>query len=315
MPPAPSARDPAGIGPALDAVTTPAFLRALDRLRFRVRHALGTRPGNTPMPRGAQGSGLELEGHKAYAAGDDLRHVDWNAYGRLDEVVIRTFRAEREAPLHVFIDMSASMGVPAQDGKAACAAALAASLAYVSVAGHDPARLVALGGELPGGVAASPFVRHRAGVERLRAFLLGLRPGGGTRLADGIGAALRGSAGGGVAVVISDFLVPAAEYEAALGVLAGGGFTVAAVRLLGPAERDPAAHLRQVELEDAETRTRRRVTLTPTALARYRAALEAHTADLDAFCRRCGVAFAVTDPQAGVRSLLFDVLPSLGLLR
>lgn len=314
MPPAPSAPDTTGIAAALEAATGPDVLRALDRLRFRVRQAPGTRPGNTPMPRGAQGSGLEPEGHKAYAPGDDLRHVDWNAYGRLDEVVIRTFRAEREAPLHVFLDISASMAVPASDGKVACAAALAASLAYVSVSSHDPARLVALGGALPGGMLASPFVRHRAGVERLRAFLLALRPGGGTRLADGIPAAIRGR-GGGVAVVISDFLVPAAEYEAALGSLAGAGFTVAAVRLLGPAEREPATRPEPVELEDAETGARRRVTLSPAALARYRVALEAHAAALGAFCRRCGIGLVPADPQAGVRGILFETLPSLGLLR
>ena len=46
---------------ALAAVLAPAFLRKLDRLQLTVRRSLSTRPGNTPMPRGAQGSGIELE--------------------------------------------------------------------------------------------------------------------------------------------------------------------------------------------------------------------------------------------------------------
>src|SRR5229473_4144226 len=98
---------------ALAAVLTPPFLRKLDQLLLTVRRALGTRPGNTPMPRGSQGSGIELENYKAYGPGDDLRHLDWNALGRLDQLLIKTFRAEREAPLHLFVDLSASMAFPA----------------------------------------------------------------------------------------------------------------------------------------------------------------------------------------------------------
>ena len=69
-------------------------------------------------------AGSEL-GYCIGIAGDDLRHLDWNAYGRLDELLIKTFRAEREAPMHIFIDASASMAVPADDGKFAFALGLA----------------------------------------------------------------------------------------------------------------------------------------------------------------------------------------------
>jgi len=314
MPPAGSASEAPPIAAALAAVTAPEFLRKLDRLRLRVRHSLSTRPGNTPMPRGAQGYGLELESHKTYAAGDDLRHLDWNAYGRLDQLLIKTFRAEREAPLQVFVDASASMHFPPSDDKLGFAAALAASLTYVSVRNHDPARIVALGDALPAGFVASPFVRHRLGLERLRSFLLDLRPAGGTALADGIRAALRARGTPGVAVVVSDFLVPAPVYEAALGLLVSRRFTVAAVRVLGPGERDPLRLFRRAELVDAETGARRFVTLTPANLTRYQAALRDHLGNLEAFCRRCGVMLAVPDPAAGLDRALFEDLPGLGLV-
>lgn len=309
-----SGTESGALATALGAVTTPEFLRKLDRLRLRVRHSLSTRPGNTPMPRGAQGTGLELESHKTYAAGDDLRHLDWNAYGRLDQLLIKTFRAEREAPLHVFLDSSASMHVPADDNKIGFAAALAASLAYVSVRNHDPARVVALGGALPAGFVASPFVRHRLGLDRMRQFLLDLRPAGGTALADGIAAALRARRTPGVAVVVSDFLVPPPVYEAALGMLVSRRFTVAAVRVLGPGERDPVRVFRRAQLVDAETGARRFVTLNPANLTRYQAALRDHLAALETVCRRCGVMLAVPNPAAGLDRALFEDLPGLGLV-
>src|SRR5262245_56964931 len=192
MEPAASAADSAaGTAAALAAVLTPEFLRKLDRLHLTVRRSLSTRPGNTPMPRGAQGSGIELESYKAYDAGDDLRYLDWNAYGRLDQLLIKTFRAEREAPLHLFIDASASMAVPASDNKIAFACGLALSLAYVSMRNNDPVRIVALNNTAARAYVTSPFYRHRQALHQLREFILQLRPEGQTGLTSGIAAALR----------------------------------------------------------------------------------------------------------------------------
>src|SRR5512140_500281 len=186
MRPGDSAADTAA---ALAAVLTPAFLRKLDRLHLSVRRSLSTRPGNTPMPRGAQGSGIEIESYKSYGAGDDLRHLDWNAYGRLDQLLIKTFRAEREAPLHILVDVSRSMAAPAGDGKVGFALGLAASLAYVSLCNNDPVRIVGVGAALPEGHLASPFFRHRQALQRVHDALLALRPRGETALASGIAAA------------------------------------------------------------------------------------------------------------------------------
>src|SRR5215813_10896858 len=153
----PFAAEPSGDrAAALAAVLSPDFLRKLDRLHLMVRRSLSTRPGNTPMPRGAQGSGIELESYKAYDPGDDLRHLDWNAYGRLDQLLIKTFRAEREAPLHLFADVSASMAVPVTDNKIGFALGLAVSLAYVSMRNNDPVRIVGIGGALPQLYVSSP---------------------------------------------------------------------------------------------------------------------------------------------------------------
>src|SRR5215510_6013220 len=142
MPPSASTAD---VGAALRAVSAPHVLRKLDRLRLVAQHSVTHRPGNTPVARATQASGLELANHKAYAPGDDLRHLDWNAYGRLDQRLIKTFRAEREAPVHLLIDASASMAVPAADGKLAFAIGLAAGLAYVALRQTNPVRIVILG--------------------------------------------------------------------------------------------------------------------------------------------------------------------------
>jgi uncharacterized protein (DUF58 family) len=311
MQPGNSGTDPAA---ALASVLAPAFLRKLDRLHLRVRRSLSTRPGNTPMPRGSQGSGIEIERHKSYAAGDDLRHLDWNAYGRLDELLIKTFRAEREAPLHIFVDASASMGVPAGDAKFTFALSVAACLAYVSLRNHDPVRAVAISAGLPGGYVAAPFLRHRSAVHSLRDFLLQLQPQGETALAPGIAGALGDQRSPGVAVVLSDFLTPPHVSEAALAGLLARRFTVAAVRLIGPAERDPTLLFRRGQLVDAETGRQRFITLTPANLVRYERALSEHIGHLRNFCNRCGIALCVTDTAAGIEHCMFHDLPAAGLI-
>ncbi len=299
---------------ALAAVLAPGFLRKLDRLHLRVRRSLSTRPGNTPMPRGSQGSGIEIERHKSYDAGDDLRHLDWNAYGRLDELLIKTFRAEREAPLHIFIDASASMAVPAGDAKFVFALSLATSLAYVSVRNHDPVRAVGVNAALSRGYVAAPFVRHRSALHSLRHFLLQLQPHGETALSPGIVGALGEQRSPGVAVVLSDFLAPPNVWEAALADLLARRFTVAAIRLIGPAERDPTLLFSRGQLVDAETGRQRFITLTPDNLARYERALSEHIGHLQQFCNRCGIVFCVADTGAGVERCMFHDLPAAGLV-
>lgn len=299
---------------SLSAVFDPGFLRKLDRLQLTVRQALSTRPGNTPMPRGAQGSGIELEGHKPYHPGDDLRHVDWNAYSRLDQLLVKTFRAEREAPLHIFLDVSASMAAPEGDGKHDFARQLAASLAYVALRNHDPVRIAALSDGLPGHCLSSPLWRHRQAFAAVREFVAPLPAAGGTALASGIDSALRVHRTPGVAVVISDFLADPTSFEPVLADLVIRRFTVAAVRVLGPGERDPSTLFRKARIIDAENRRQRYITLTTENLARYEQALTRHLASLRSFCTRFGIPLIISDPAAGIDHCLFNDLPAAGVV-
>jgi uncharacterized protein (DUF58 family) len=258
MPPSDSTAD---VGAALRTVSAPRVLRKLDRLRLVTRHSVTHRPGNTPVARATQSSGLELAAHKTYAPGDDLRYLDWNAYSRLDQRLIKTFRAEREAPAHVLVDTIASMAVPAADGKLAFAVGLAAGLAYIALRQSNPVRIVALG---PNGAGRlSPLLRHAQRLPELLRFLQTIAARGPTRLSEGIDAYVRSTQLAGTVVVLSDFLVEPSRYERALDQLRGRGCQVLALRVLGPRERDPSTLPRPARLHDAETDRERLIDLTP----------------------------------------------------
>jgi uncharacterized protein (DUF58 family) len=302
------------VDPLLDDVLTPGFLRKLDPFRLAVRRSLGTRPGNTPMPSGSQATGLEIARHKSYAPGDELRYVDWNAYGRLDQLLVKQFRAEREAPLHLFVDTSASMGRPAADRKLSFALALATGLSYVSLRQYDPVRVISIGGT-DAVFRASRWFRHLGRLPQLQGFLAGRVAEGAGTLATGIRAYLETTRVPGLAVVLSDFLVSPDDYENALDQLHARGCSVAAVRLLGPRERDPDTLRGSVRLRDAETGRQRLVRLTRQHRDAYVRALQDHLDQLRDWCTRRAMVCTIANTATGVERCLLHDFTHAGLLR
>src|SRR5215469_13937320 len=92
----------------------PEFLQRLDALVLSTKRARTVRAGRRSVGR-VLGSGIEPENFREYSTGDDLRFLDWNAFARLDDLTIRTHRAERQIELSIIIDVSASMAVPEPD--------------------------------------------------------------------------------------------------------------------------------------------------------------------------------------------------------
>jgi len=60
------------------------------------------------------GSSLEFQDYRPYAAGDDLRHVDWAAYARSELLAVRLYREEVAPRIDLVLDVSRSMAVTEQ---------------------------------------------------------------------------------------------------------------------------------------------------------------------------------------------------------
>jgi len=265
------------------------------------------------MAAGSQESGMEFARYKTYTPGDELRHLDWNAYGRLDQLLVKRFRAEREAPLHILIDTSASMGSPASDDKLGFALAVAAALSYISLRHQDPVRIVATGGtDSP--FRASPWFRHLGRLPQVRICLADHRAAGPGDLAKGVRSYLETCHAPGLAVMLSDFLVPPRACEDALELLRSRGCDVAALRVLGPRERDPGVLRGRVRLRDVERGAERVVRLTRSHRDAYRRALAAHLEHLRMWCAAREIVFAVADTSRNLDSLVVNDLTRTGLL-
>ncbi len=95
-----------------------------------------------------QGQSVEFAEHKEYAPGDEIRHLDWKAFGKFDKYYIKRFEHETNLHAVLVLDGSGSMGY--QSGalsKLEVAKILCGALAYLLVRQQDAAGLAVVTGE------------------------------------------------------------------------------------------------------------------------------------------------------------------------
>lgn len=81
--------------------------------------------------------------YKEYSQGDDLRHIDWRLYGRLDRFYVRKFEDEVNLNWWILIDASGSMGyISRESSKLDYAKRLAATLTYLLIKQGDAVGIV-----------------------------------------------------------------------------------------------------------------------------------------------------------------------------
>src|SRR5262249_39364348 len=137
-----------------------------------------------------RGGSSEFQEHRPYAPGDDMRRIDWAAYARTGEPVLKLFRAEEDVVARLVCDASASLehGEPS---KLDVARRLAAAVGYMTLAQSERAQLFVAGAGLSREHAP---VRGRAGLPALLRALEGVKAEGGTDLAKAVDGVVRKSA-------------------------------------------------------------------------------------------------------------------------
>jgi uncharacterized protein (DUF58 family) len=77
----------------LNDLLDPSLVASLDRLDLMSKKMLQGRMQGERRSR-RRGQGMDFADFRPYAAGDDLRFVDWNIYGRLDRLFLKMFLEE-----------------------------------------------------------------------------------------------------------------------------------------------------------------------------------------------------------------------------
>ncbi len=86
----------------------PRVLSRLAALPLLARRPMqGTVSGRHPSPH--RGSSVEFAEYRKYVPGDDLRRLDWRAYGRSDRFYVKEFEADTNLRCCLVLDTSGSM--------------------------------------------------------------------------------------------------------------------------------------------------------------------------------------------------------------
>src|SRR5262245_60860137 len=92
------------------------------------------------------GSSVEFAEHKEYSVGDELRHVDWKAYAKLDRYYVKQFEQESQLTVYLVLDASASMKFAGGGiAKIEYGGLLLAAVAYLVNQQQDKIGLIACG--------------------------------------------------------------------------------------------------------------------------------------------------------------------------
>jgi len=219
------------------------------------------------------GSSLEFQDYRQYAAGDDLRHVDWSAYARSEILTVRLYREEVAPRIDLVLDVSRSMTVSEQ--KARSYGALTGLIACASSSTEADARVLTTCAVEP-----RPFGRPEE-IERFFACDATI-----SALEEGHISFRRRS----LRIVISDFLFPH-DPDVLVGRLARDSSSLAIIQFTLPEEAEPVAEGGR-RLLDVESRRELDLVIDEKAVQEYRERFSRLRQGLARAARRAGGGFA-----------------------
>ena len=290
--------------PLLDA----GFLQKLERL------ALASRKVQTGVAKGERrskrkGSSVEFADHREYVQGDDLRHIDWNIYGRLDTMYLKLFQEQEDLTLHLVVDGSRSMafGTPP---KFDFARKLAAAIGYIGLSGYDRVVGEILYAERNARLAP---MRGKASARKLFNFFEAAETAGATDLTAGCKSYTLHNRAKGLTLFISD-LFDEAGFEEGLKQLRSVSPDLFVIQVLAPEELDPRL-TGDLKLIDSETLASAEISVSHALLKRYAKQRDEFVAGVRDFCHRRGIAHFLVSSDTSVEDLTLHLLRRGGMFQ
>jgi len=276
----------------------PAFLSRLEKLALRSRaRATGARQGGHSSRR--RGQSLEFADHREYVPGDDIRHLDWHLYARLDTLFVKLFEAREDRTVQIVLDRSASMTGSKWDA----ARVAAAAVSWASLCTLDRVQLFVADRGLK---AEGRPARGRGAIHRIFQYLQGTGTAGRTDLS-GASKGLPPARAGAITVLISDLWDPQGVEEA-IGRLAHRGGELHVLHVVDRRELDPSHLSGDLTLVDAETGEELNVSVDKTVRGELAAAAADYFATVELLCKRRGIGLFRLDVSEPVEDRIIEWL-------
>lgn len=278
-----------------------AAKRLLEQLHITVR------PQATSIGQGAHRSrtraaGLEFADHRLYTPGDDIRHIDWKAFARNRQLLLKTFEEEREVYIYILLDVSRSMS-RGEPSKLDRGKTIAASFAYLGMKQFDRIRIIPFASEL-GEVRAGS--RNKLAFPTIERALEDLEAEGVTSFEQTTKSFAERYPRHGLVVVITD-LMEAKDWGESFRTLARLGHELWVVRTSCVEDEHPDFR-GELELEDVEQDRLLNVRMNRAVLEAYTKEVRAHVDACHEACDKVGGRFVEAPVEVDVEDALRRVL-------
>ncbi|MEM7230880.1 MAG: DUF58 domain-containing protein [Planctomycetota bacterium] len=288
------------------------FVSRIERLELVSRKIIsGKLKGERKSKR--RGYSTEFADFRPYTAGDDLRFLDWNIYGRLDRLFLRVFLEEEDLWFNALLDSSPSMAY-GDPQKFLYAKRIVAALSYIGLVNQDRVRIGTFSSKLKQLFGPA---RGRRQAHKLLEVMEGLEVDKETTT--DLGKSCRdfalGSARSGIVILVTDFFDRAGFEQALRSLVATGSATeIFVFHVMSPEEIDPqvTGDLRLVDAEDAFTAE---VTVSKPLLKAYKKNLDIFRAEIQQYCSRVGMHYVFTSTAVPFDQLVLNYLRRRGLVR
>ena len=241
---------------------------------FARRPMQGTVSGRHPSPH--RGSSVEFAEYRKYVPGDDLRRLDWRAYGRTDRFFVKEFEADTNLRCCLVLDTSGSMDFGSVGiSKIDYAKRIAGAIAYLAAQQGDAVGLSCVAGGIVRNILPRRNPAHLMSVFDV---LEEAAPKGETRLAPVLHELAETIRQRALIVILSDLFVEPEELRSCFQHLRFRKHDVAVFHLLDPQELGFKFHrpMRFLDMEGGAS-----VFAEPNEIAeRYHKAIEAYLAGL-----------------------------------
>ncbi|MFM7185386.1 MAG: DUF58 domain-containing protein [Planctomycetota bacterium] len=211
----------------------PAVLARLAAVPFVARRPMvGTVSGRHSSPH--RGSSVEFAEYRKYVPGDDLRRLDWRAFGRSDRHYVKEYEADTNLRLCLVLDTSGSMAYSSGGiSKIDYARRICGALGYLASQQGDAVGITCVA---DGIVRSLPSRRSPAHLRLVFDVLEEARPAGPTRLPEVLQEIAETTRQRAVVAVVSDLFCEPEALATAFSHLKFRRHDVAAFHLLDPQE-------------------------------------------------------------------------------
>lgn len=211
----------------------PEVLSRLAGVPLYARRAMqGALSGRHMSPH--RGSSVEFAEYRRYVPGDDIRRLDWRAYGRSDRYYVKEYEADTNLRCCLIVDTSGSMGFgSAGVTKIEYARRIAGSLGYLALQQGDAVGLSCVADGL---VENIPPRRNPAHLVRIFDLLEKMTPRAGTDLVSVLHELSETIGQRALIILVSDLFVPPAELRSCFQHLRFRKHDLAVFHLLDPLE-------------------------------------------------------------------------------